>query len=501
MSRTNVGRVLPLRRFGTVLTIGFLLLLTQPGTAQQGNALNFFKNYFVTGDYTVAGVGLRGTGVNGIATGQIHFGGASAVPPNADILAAFLYWETVITPNSVIGTSGAKFRGNDLSAIAKELNPNGTAPCWSSGGGTGDANGAHVMKAYRADVLPFLAQKLQNGQPFGKRLVNDDDLQANGLAPNTVELPDAGRGNVVPSTAGASLVILYRDQTKPLTAVVIYDGGYTMDNVHQSLTLNVQGFFQAADGGAHAKMTHIVGDGQSNFFEQVLFNGAVIKTDPFQGAQGPASDPAWDNWTSDPLTLGTSVNPNATITVDHDDTSSFDCLSWGAIVFSTPVLDTDFDGLLDAWETITGLTEPDGTPLPNLVELGANPNVQDLFVEIGYMTTNGYNTPLGPVSAHSHMPSASVLNTIATVFHNAAPRANPANPAQVISGPINLHMDVGANYSGTIPNANQCNSNWQPGCAIIPPNKAHGGEAIPETACIAPGVPCQFPDYPGTVGW
>ena len=169
MPRTSVGRVPSLRRLGILLTFGFLVLLTQPGAGQQASGLSFFKNYFVTGDYTVAGVGLRGTGVNGIATGEIHFTGANAVPPNADVLAAFLYWETVITPNSVTGTSGAKFRGNDISAVAKELNPSGTAPCWSSGGATGDANGAHVMKAYRADVLPFLAQKLQNGQPFGRR--------------------------------------------------------------------------------------------------------------------------------------------------------------------------------------------------------------------------------------------------------------------------------------------------------------------------------------------
>jgi hypothetical protein len=175
------------------------------------------------------------------------------------------------------------------------------------------------MKAYRADVLPFLAQKLQNGQPFGRRLVNDDDLQANSLAPNTVELPDAGSGNSVPSTAGATLFVLYRDQTKPLTAVVVYDGGYTIDHSHPTLTLNVQGFFQAADGNAHARMTHIVGDGQAGFTEEVLFNGAVVATDPFQGFQGPVSDPAWDNWTSPLVALGTGVNPNATITVDHDD--------------------------------------------------------------------------------------------------------------------------------------------------------------------------------------
>src|SRR5262245_58651169 len=109
MSRINVGRVLPPTRLGILLTVGFLMLLTQPGSGQQTNALNFFKNYFVTGDYVIAGIGLRGTGVNGVATVEIHFNGDNVVPPDADILAAFLYWETVVTPNSVTGTTGAKF--------------------------------------------------------------------------------------------------------------------------------------------------------------------------------------------------------------------------------------------------------------------------------------------------------------------------------------------------------------------------------------------------------
>src|SRR5262245_54167711 len=63
-------------------------------TAQAADALSYTKNYFVTGDYAVAGVGLRGTGVGGFATGTINMSG---VPAGADIVAAFLYWETVET--------------------------------------------------------------------------------------------------------------------------------------------------------------------------------------------------------------------------------------------------------------------------------------------------------------------------------------------------------------------------------------------------------------------
>src|SRR6185295_18794864 len=74
-----------------------VLLFAQPGTA--ADALQLFKNYFITGDYAVGGIGLRGQGVRpsaslqGIlgattqnyATGTIHL--SKAVPANSDIVA------------------------------------------------------------------------------------------------------------------------------------------------------------------------------------------------------------------------------------------------------------------------------------------------------------------------------------------------------------------------------------------------------------------------------
>ena len=58
-------------------------------------------------------------------------------------------------------------------------------------------------------------------------------VQANGV--HQVALPDAGSGNQVPSTAGASLLVIYRDPAKPLTSIVIYDGSYSMDNSTQRM--------------------------------------------------------------------------------------------------------------------------------------------------------------------------------------------------------------------------------------------------------------------------
>ncbi len=92
---------------------GLSLFLSAPASAQT-DALKFFKNYFVTGDYQVAGVGLSGTGVNGFATGSISF---NNVPADAEIVAAQLYFQVVTKASfgSISGVTGATFNGLPLS--------------------------------------------------------------------------------------------------------------------------------------------------------------------------------------------------------------------------------------------------------------------------------------------------------------------------------------------------------------------------------------------------
>lgn len=471
----------PAQTTAVVLALAFVLASAAPARAQE--ALSFFKNYFVTGDYAAAGVALRGSGANGFATGDIEIAG---VPPNADVLGAFLYWQTVVTlRNPDAGVIGAMFRGQPLTpdgasrSLARPLNPAGTAPCWSSGGAAGGADGAHRMMVYRADVLRFLPIDRTEGSPtYGKHLVNGR---------HTVVLPDAGLGNSVPSTAGASLVVIYRDATRPLNAIVIYDGGYTMDQSSRSMTRTVHGFYEAARRNPAAKVTQIVGDGQANFSERLLIDGVPMATNPFVG-------PSWDTVTfAVPIAGGAS---SVTFSVDSGNASPFDCLSWGAIIFSTTVQDTDLDGLLDVWETSSSLTDPAGRPLPDLAAMGADPNVQDIFVEIGFMkATAGYTTPAqGTVAPHDHLPARAALDRVAIAFRNAAPRRG-------IAGPINIHFDVGNHYQAP-PGLQKCRASWEPACAIIPAALARGGEWIEETACVATAsTSCRFPAYPGTVGW
>ncbi len=454
------------RRSAAFIAVGIALVFLQPVAHAQADALSFFKNYFITGDYVVGGVGLRGlggvSGVQGIARGSIAIGG---VPAKADIVAAFLYWQVVskntLGPDS--GTVGAKFDGFPLASssgpLAKVLVSEGTAPCWSSGGATGGSGGQHRTYTYRADVLRFLPV-----DPNGNVSVN---------GAHTVEIPDSGpSGNTVPIALGASLVVVYRDPSLPLNAIVIYDGGYTMDNNSQSMTQTIRGFYQA--DGTSAKMTHIVGSGQANKSERLLLPGQAPIVNPFNASSG-------NNWDSPTYNVTlTSPNEPTTTSVDHVGFPSFDCLSWAAIILKTPVKDSDGDGLLDVWESATApITDPNGRPLPNLAAMGADKDHKDLFVEVGYMQA-AQGTTYGGVAKpeHSHLPDEAALNAMGDAFKDNG---------------INVHFDVGNNY--------------QDSPYVIPADRARGGDAINElvTSCARgasdPPWVCQFSGYPGTVGW
>src|SRR4029453_4866256 len=165
------------------LAAGVLVAALAAHTAHAQNALNFFKNYFVTGDYVAVGVGLQHTGVNGLATGTLTVdpsqipADAEVVPPHppwhtlsstalpadpsqipaaAEVVAAHLYWQTISssgTPDPSV-LQGAKFKGNDISKIAVLLSPTGSSPCWSGGGATG-GGGSKSTWSFRADVQRF----------------------------------------------------------------------------------------------------------------------------------------------------------------------------------------------------------------------------------------------------------------------------------------------------------------------------------------------------------
>ncbi len=166
MTRVKVGHLLGagwLRRPAALFSLGVMLCFAQSGGQAQDlpesdGPLTFFKNYFITGNYVASGGGFSGEG----STAEAHFE-ISGVPPNVDILAAFLYVQTAESA-PLQGISGATFNGLPLDSgegsIAKALGT--SSACFTVGEGVN-------LVTYRADVLRLLPLG-ENG----KHDVNDD---------------------------------------------------------------------------------------------------------------------------------------------------------------------------------------------------------------------------------------------------------------------------------------------------------------------------------------
>jgi hypothetical protein len=506
---------------------GVLLCVVLPSHAAGADGgLGYFKNYFVTGDYLAVGVGLQHTGVNGFANGTLTVA-PGQIPAGAEVVAAYLYWQTISssgTPDPSV-LQGAKFKGNDISKVAVQLTQAGTAPCWSSGGATGASNGSKATWSFRADVLPFFT-RVRPASP-------NQPVQVKVEGSHTITLPDMGGSNQLPSTLGAGLVIIYRvtgydpatsyqTPKMPLRAVVLFDGGFTMNNSSRQMQVILQGFYEASRTSPNARMTHLVADGQANKTERVQISSTasasdnrIVAINPFNANTGYEAT----TFQNVPLEPGAM---KATVTVDPGTTGTFDCLSWSSVVMSMEVQDRDGDGLLDVQEARSEwtskpsrlasvypswpLTDPTGATLPDLGAMGANPNVQDVFVQIDYLTG---------ADGHTHLPAKSALQSVATALHNAPPRPSMVAAGLCASGaaagqcPIAVHFDVGGNYQPAKSfNASSCASasTWTTDCAIVPASQAEGGNPIPEVPCLSTGftpsgASCAFPTFAGVVGW
>src|SRR5580704_9899262 len=344
------GRRFPWSRSAIVFGLGLLALFVpamQAQTVVSQGPLNYFQNYFVTGDYAVAGVGgLSPTNPNPTAT--INFSGvpctsgpgllASVVPCTAkgavpaDIIAAFLYWETIeptseATPTATTATFDANLNNPNASAYNPSLQNEpmvGTSlgspqvPACVAGGGT--ENPKSYVRVYRGDVLQYLN-------------INSAANVRTANYTHTIAFSGNPAGT---QFLGATLVVVYRlvapgtPRIAPLRSVVIYDGAFTgVASKSPSLNQSMGGFYQASTS-PNAKMTQIVGGATSRFAETLTVNGSIrqgVPSNPFVGAQGPY----WDNYT-----FNYNLSANAS-SVQTEVQSTNDCLSWAAIITSTNV--------------------------------------------------------------------------------------------------------------------------------------------------------------------
>jgi hypothetical protein len=470
-------------RLIVIVGLAQTLLFAQSLAAED---LSLFQRYFGTIDYSVTGTGkLRGSGKKDQVTGEYLTSKPITIdfPRSANLVGAFLYYqshETSTKPSSAKGyisyPSDSKAR---VPFLAKPVGRTDLfLPCWNTGGTGGSTKDKALLRMYRADVLRYLRDPATGDFP----------------TQITVWLRDEGTGGGVTLVEGGSLVLVYQHPALPFKSIVIYDGTGTMDAVNP-LMLNIKGFDQASPGPK--KITHGVGNGQANFSEQLFFNNVLVDTNPFQSG--------WDNKTydvSDSKYWGTFPPANTTTPINLATTKvapyqKADCLSWGFVVFSTTVQDSDEDALLDYWENF-GVGDPSDPSFINLPALHTNPLRKDLLVEIDYM----YDAKPGFV--HEHLPKSKALEMVGKALDNA-PVANPtaANPDPALKG-IHVIFDINA-PGGTTPYA---------GNPYVQGTLNGGGDRINERAAAVfcgyrdttEGTPvalssCPFPGQPGTLSW
>jgi hypothetical protein len=303
-------------------------LVVSSGVPPAADQLALENNYFVTGDYASGGITLHG-----LPGGTITIPDASpcaapacgpGVPDGADIIDGFLYWTTIETSATPTGNSGT-FLGYSITGqqIGSDV------PNYTDGTYTG------TLRVYRADVNNyFQVPSTWNGARQGSG-------QFTVTLPNS--LPNSGA-----ITEGASLVVIYRVLSPlfPLKSVVIYNGSIAPSSLDAGLIPQaVQGFYDAV-GGANGtgEVTHLYTSGGS-----------------------------WYDSESSP-TLGQSNEYIDTLSTGN---------AYAAVILSTPVNNSDNDGILDAWKAAQGYTDVmtgSWVPLP-----GAMHGEQDLFVQFDYM--------------------------------------------------------------------------------------------------------------------
>ncbi|HEX6163025.1 MAG TPA: hypothetical protein VFZ31_06660, partial [Vicinamibacterales bacterium] len=267
-----------------------------------GDALPFTGGYLITGDYEVGDFGGFAADPAD-ANYKIGTVSITTVPANADIVAAFVYGEAILSntvpvldpvtkypttdpPTLIAGPTGTwedrffdprlKFGvGSTLelvpfgTATSRSLDPlvpapgdpvvpySGLATCAATPPAAGETR---KLTTFRADVLRFLPMEMTAGTPTepsipvtGKRLVNATQLTELGLGALTIRVPQ--------HTTGATLVVVYRDPLMPLRKIVVYDGVHVQPTDGLVTTQTLRGFYHADPLSLGAKVTHIMGRG------------------------------------------------------------------------------------------------------------------------------------------------------------------------------------------------------------------------------------------------
>jgi hypothetical protein len=440
-------------------------LATPPPTSALTNSVSFT----IPGDYSSAGVGLRGQ-----TSGDIKL---TDLPVGASVLKAYLYYafldNGLEAPLSQIVLNGTPINGTVIGL--------GPDTCW----------GRTNSFTFRADVTPYVS--------------------GNG----TYALTGVASGGAI-LAEGASLVVVYQLTGAPTKTIMIDDGNLSMPNGTSFGTASFGNFTAASP--VSATTAFIVGDGQATSF------GATPTT--FTGSAGTINIPNlfasldglyWDDASVDvSKAIGAgSDTGSAKITITGD------CLLWSAQAFSvtsalTAAPLTATAGVVQAGASgdtvvnLRGLAPSDAPTLEDQVlaivqfRIIQNPSLSASvltgqllsgLVADGVIPPSEASTIEANVATRLVIPSASAPATVATT---TTLTINPN--ANLITGePITLTAVVKPVSGTAIPTGSVTFDDPMVGTIAVPLDST--GTAVYKTVVPAPGNDSVFASYSGAKGF
>jgi hypothetical protein len=263
------------------------------------------------GGYVAAGVAMRNRGYGTITL--------SGIPQGAKIVSAYLFWDILANAEQPSFKQGkitsttwfSRLPFNLVSVLSSALSgtrvSSGPDPCW----------GNVANFSYRAEVT---SQITGNGSYY-----------LSGFASGTTNGQDPWLvGSTAPMMEGASLVVIYSDQSSPATDITIYNGSFETQGKVGSQTIS--GF--SVSSVKQARTTFIVADGQKDSKPGFSFNGTPISV-PFSGQdhQDGTNYSQGNLWDTQTVDVGSLIAPNsssATLTAQGGP----DCIVWVAQVLA-----------------------------------------------------------------------------------------------------------------------------------------------------------------------
>jgi hypothetical protein len=283
-----------------------------PAMTHATGALSTLEFVVLHGGYNSDGAGMRDIGKGTLTI--------SGDPATSHVVYAHLVWDLLAPSQLPVYAHGTITINNVTHPVQGTEWASGRSPCWP-------LNGSARYKNWSYEANVTSAMTANGNGSYLMHLVSGLHNHAN---PWSVSSPP-------PLLEGASLIVIYRLMSMPLTVIQVAQGASQAEASTLHSTLN--GFTASGGNAWSSKTTYIIADAQKPFYDLGYFDAVQIAkfrgTSPQLGASYPLGD-LWDNRTEPVGTLVVAGATNANLKVQATTLPHFgkDCIVWVGQVLS-----------------------------------------------------------------------------------------------------------------------------------------------------------------------